>query len=135
MKKLIIVIIGVMFSGITTAQTDSSNKKMSPPDINYNTSDSVHQYREKYNNQDTSQTTDSLMKHRSLEKLGDGVMMKSGKMWIEENNQLSALDRTITLNNQTKVMQDGSYIKRDGTKMKFKEGESMDMNGIITQIK
>ena len=50
MKKLIIVIIGVMLSGITTAQTDSSNKKMSPPDINYNTSDSVHQYREKYNN-------------------------------------------------------------------------------------
>ena len=135
MKKLLIAIIGILFSGISNAQTDSANKKMSPPDIHYNTTDSVHQYRDKYNSQDTLMAPDSLKKHYSLEKLGDGIMMKFGKMWIVNNNNLSALDRTFTLNNEIKVSQDGTYTKKDGTKLKFKEGEHMDKNGIIIPIK
>ena len=135
MKKLITAIIGIAFSVSAFAQTDSSNKKMSPPDINYNTSDSIHQYRDKYNSQDTLIAPDSLKKHNSLEKLGDGIMMKSGKMWIVKNNQFYVLERTLTLNDEIKVSQDGTYTKKDGTSMTFKEGESMDMNGIITQIK
>ncbi len=135
MKKLIIAIIGILFSGISNAQTDSANKKMSPPDIQYNTTDSIHQYRDKYNSQDTLMAPDSLKKHQSLENHGDGIMMKSGKMWIVKNNQLSALESTLTLNNEIKVSQDGSYTKKDGTKIKFKEGEHMDLNGKIIPIK
>lgn len=135
MKKLIIAIIGIAFSGSAIAQTDSSNKKMSPPDVNYNTTDSVYQYRDKYDSQDTLMASDSLKKHHLLQKLGDGVMMKSGKMWILKNNQFSVLESTITLNNEIQVSKDGTYIKKDGTKMKFKEGEHMDKYGIITPIK
>ncbi len=136
MKKLLIAIIGILFSGISNAQTDSANKKMSPPDIHYNTTDSIHQYRDKYNSQDTLMAPDSLKKHQSLEKLGDGIMMKSGKMWIvNNNNNLLSLDRTFTLNNEIKVSQDGTYTKKDRTKLKFMEGEDMDLNGKITPIK
>lgn len=135
MKKLIIAIFGIAFSGGAFAQTDSADKKMTPPAINHNTSDSVHQYRDKYNSQDTLIVPDSLKKLNSLEKLDDGILMKSGKMWIVKNNQLSALESTLTLNNEIKVSQDGTYTKKDGTKMKFKEGEHMDLNGIITPIK
>lgn len=135
MKKLIIAIIGIVFSGSAIAQTDSSNKKMSPPDINYNTTDSVHQYRDKYNKQDSLMAPDSTKKHHTIEKLGDGIMMKSGKIWIVKNNSLSALENTLTLNNEIKVSKDGTFTKKDGPKLKFKEGEHMDLNGIITPIK
>ncbi|MBK7683170.1 MAG: hypothetical protein KA347_09030 [Bacteroidia bacterium] len=135
MKNLIIAIIGIAFSGSAFSQTDSSNKKMTPPDIHYNTTDSVHQYRDKYNSQDSLMAPDSLKKQHSLEKLGDGIMMRSGKMWIVKNNSLSALESTLTLNNEIKVSKDGTFTKKDGTKVKFKEGEHMDLNGNITPIK
>ena len=59
----------------------------------------------------------------------DGVMMQNGKMMQVKDGKTSNLDHDITMSNGTKIMSDGSYLKKDGTKMKMKEGQHMDMSG------
>jgi hypothetical protein len=54
--------------------------------------------------------------------------MKDGKMQVMHDGNTITSD--VTLSNGTKIMMDGTVMKSDGTKMKLKEGECVDKNGM-----
>ena len=60
-----------------------------------------------------------------------GFEMKGGKMMMvdEKTKTESAMEKSMTLNDGTKVMTDGKVMKSDGTSMTLKEGESIWMDG------
>ncbi len=62
-----------------------------------------------------------------------GYVMKDGKMMIEEGEKMSAMTEGVTLNNGYKVMTDGTIVKKDGTKIQLKEGQSVWMDGTMME--
>jgi hypothetical protein len=63
--------------------------------------------------------------------MNDGVMMQDGKMNLWTENNQTELKKEVTMGNGTSVMANGSYILKNGTKMMLKEGEHMNLDGII----
>lgn len=124
MKKLILVLATISISYGAYAQTDSTNRKMSPPDIN-NTDDGINKNRDmnKSNSQDLQNTHP------------DGVMMQNGKMVIVKGGRTTVLDQELTMSNGTRIMKDGTSIKKDGTKVMMTEGQHMDFAGNMVPMK
>ena len=116
MKKLILVFVAIAITAGAYAQSDSTNKKMSPRDMNNNQIQKVQD-----NPVDKS--------------CPDGVMMQNGKMMMVKNGQTTILDHDMTMTNGTKIMSDGTCIKRDSTKMMMQEGQHMDMSGNMIPMK
>lgn len=61
--------------------------------------------------------------------LPDGYLKKDGKMIIVENGKSGLMEKDITLANGTVIMSTGSYTKKDGENILFKDGEKMDTQG------
>ena len=121
MKKLILVFATIAISAGAYAQSDSTNKRLSSPDIN-NANYDINQNRGNDQNQN--------VQNKSLDKsFPDGVMMQNGKIMMVKNGQLTVLDHEMTMSNGTKIMGDGTYIKKDGTRIKLKDGQHIDMSG------
>ena len=59
----------------------------------------------------------------------DCCMMEGGKMMCMMDGKKMPMDKDMTMKNGTMCMKNGECIMKDGTKMKMKEGECMDMNG------
>ncbi len=59
----------------------------------------------------------------------DGCMMMNGEMMMIKDGKMLAMKEPMTMSNGTKMMVDGTCIKKDGTKMTMKEGDHMDMAG------
>jgi hypothetical protein len=109
MKKLIFVFAALAFSFASLAQTDTTKKKMDH---------------------------DKMMNHDQMDmSKTDGCMMMSGKMMMIKNGKMSDMKKPMTMNNGTKMMVDGTCVKKDGTKMKMKEGDHMDMEGNMHPMK
>ncbi len=105
MKKLIFVFAALALSLASFAQTDTTMKKMD------------HDKTMKHDQTDMSKT--------------DGCMMMNGKMMMIKNGKMSSMSKPMTMSNGTKMLVDGTCIKKDGAKMKMKEGDHMDMSGKI----
>lgn len=116
MKKLILVFAAIAITAGVYAQTSSANRIMSPQDMNNSQNQNVQ-----------NKPID--------ESIPDGVMMQNGKIMKVKNEKMINLDHDMTMSNGTKVMSDGTYIKKDEKKMMLKEGQHIDMEGIITFIK
>lgn len=104
MKKVIFVFSALAFSVAAFAQSDTVINKTQPVLI-----DSVQQ--------DMSKV--------------DGIMMTDGKMIIIKDSVSSPMIKQIIMGNGTKVNMDGMCFKMNGEKMKMKEGDHMDMRGIL----
>lgn len=122
MKKLILVFTAIAIMAGAHAQADSTNKKKSPADINYG----IDQNLDLNNNQNQNMQNNSN---------SDGVMMENGKMMMVKNGKTTILDHDMTMSNGTKIMSDGTYTKKDGTKLTMKEGQRMDMSGKLDPTK
>ncbi|MEO6902771.1 MAG: DUF6799 domain-containing protein [Bacteroidia bacterium] len=61
----------------------------------------------------------------------DYIMMKSGKMMHTKDGKTMPMAKEMTFKNGTRCMTNGDYEMSDGKKMKMKEGECMDMNGMM----
>jgi hypothetical protein len=61
----------------------------------------------------------------------DGYMMKDGKVMMMKDGKTSQVDADVALSDGTKIMKDGSVMKKDGSKMMMKNGDSMDMSGMM----
>jgi hypothetical protein len=59
------------------------------------------------------------------------LMMKDGKVIMMKNGKMRTIKAYTNLNMGTRVMADGSIIKKDGSKMMLQEGESINMAGEI----
>jgi uncharacterized Zn ribbon protein len=64
---------------------------------------------------------------------GDHVMMKDGKMMMMKDGKSMMMDKDIMVKNGSKVMVDGTVMAKDGSKMMIKDGDIMDMNGMIVK--
>jgi hypothetical protein len=117
MKKLILVFVAIAITAGVYAQADSTNRKMSPRDMN--------------------STKNQNMQHNSMDKShADGVMMKDGKLMKVKDGKTSMFEENeMTLSNGTRIMKDGTCIKKDGTKITLKDGQHMDMSGNLISNK
>ncbi len=59
-------------------------------------------------------------------RLPDGVTMKDGKMMKIKDGEMTMMETDITIINETKIMIDGTILKRDGYKMMLKEGQHIE---------
>jgi hypothetical protein len=64
-----------------------------------------------------------------------GVLMQNGKAMIFRNGKKSVIKAYTYLSFGTKVMNDGTIVKQDGTKTRMQEGEFVNMMGEIVPIK
>ena len=60
------------------------------------------------------------------------VMMKAGRMVVVRDGELVTMDEEVTMNDGTRVLTDGAVIRTDGTTRTMMEGESMGMDGEMT---
>lgn len=129
MKKLILVYAAVLISVCVFAQTDTSNGKRSPIDFN-RTDDGMNQ------NRNTNNTQNQHLQINPVDKSQpDGVMMQNGKMMMIKNGKATILDHDMPMNNGSKIMSDGTFIKKDGTKLMMKDGQHIDMSGNMVPMK
>ncbi|HNV31072.1 MAG TPA: hypothetical protein PKJ83_18125 [Cyclobacteriaceae bacterium] len=104
MKKVIFVFSVLAFSVAAFAQSDTVINKTQPILI-----DSVQQDMTKV----------------------DGCMMMNGKMIMIKDSVSSPMKKQMIMGNGTKVNMDGMCFKMNGEKMKMKEGDHMDMRGMM----
>ncbi len=63
------------------------------------------------------------------DKMKDCVHMKDGRMMMMKDGKEMAMEKEMTMKDGTKVMTDGTVMKKDGEKMTMKDGDMMMMNG------
>lgn len=117
MKKVFFVTVAMFFSMCLFAQTDPTKNKMQHVDKNHN------------------KMTKEMNPQAAYKPFPDGVMMKNGKLMMVKSGNLTIMDHEMSMGNGTKVMSDGTILKKDGTKMIMKEGQHMDMSGNMTNTK
>lgn len=59
----------------------------------------------------------------------DGYVFQNGKMQHVRDGKSTPVDKDVTLNNGTVITSDGNYTERGGTKMRFNDGEHIDLSG------
>jgi len=59
----------------------------------------------------------------------DGLLMKDGKMIMTKNGKTMPMDAEIRLDNGTSVKTDGTCVDKNGSTMRLKNGESINMAG------
>ena len=102
MKKIIVVLAGVLFAFAVNAQdTKTEAKPQAAPG--------------------------AVTKHP----MHDYMTMKDGKMMVMKDGKMAAMDKDMDLSNGDKLMMDGNVVKKDGSKMMMKEGDRMMMNGTM----
>lgn len=106
MKKLILVVAAITMSLGAYSQVDKTN-------------------RSRETNKKTIDQSNS-----------DGVVMRNGKvMTIKNGERIEFQDNEMMMGNGIKLLRDGTYILKDGSKTALKEGDHMDMKGNITPMK
>lgn len=121
MKKLSLVFAVVAITAGAYAQTDSTTR-MNQPNINIQDDKS-----QSWDN--TDKQNQNIQSNPVDVSFRDGVTMQNGKVMNIINGKSTILDRELTLGNGTKVMANGAYIKKDGTRLMLKEGQQLDMSG------
>ena len=62
----------------------------------------------------------------------DCCMMKDSKMMCVKDGKIMPMEKEMTMKNGTICMVNGECVMKDGTKMKMKEGECIDMSGMMS---
>ena len=83
----------------------------------------------------TDSSTGKMPEIKSREMImGDCVMMKDGKMMAMKNGQTKDMDKAMTLDNGTTVMQDGTVKMAAGKTMMMKDDDCIYMNGKMSKM-
>lgn len=61
----------------------------------------------------------------------DGYMVQGGTVMVTKDGKTSPMDSDTTLSDGTKIMKDGTVVRKDGSKSKMKDGERIDMSGMM----
>ncbi len=133
MKNSVLVIIGVLMSASIYAQTDSSKINKMPVEEM-----PIAKPIDVMNNKDSEQNrnwNDSINRQNVLSQKQDKVFMEGKKMMLLENGIVSELKHEIKMKDGTRVYTNGVYVLLNGTKMVFKNGDQMTMDGVLTQLK
>jgi len=119
MKNQILLISAMLITAGAYAQTDSTNRKIFPPEIN-KTEDDKNQHNDRNRRSETDANDQAYV---------DGVRMEKGKLVMIKNGLVTSLDKDMTISNGTRGMRDGTYFKKDGSKLMLKEGQYINMSG------
>lgn len=67
----------------------------------------------------------------------DSIKMHNGKVVVQKDGSLLTLTpgRTITMNDGTKVIADGTVVHPDGTREKLKEGQTIQVEGVVRRLR
>ena len=84
----------------------------------------------------SAQTTSDTSHHRmrnnySQSKNNEHYVMKDGKLMMDKNGTMSAVDNDVTLSNGTTITTDGKVTSKDGTTQTLKEGDRVGANGKV----
>ncbi|HET9908840.1 MAG TPA: DUF6799 domain-containing protein [Anaerolineales bacterium] len=60
------------------------------------------------------------------------VRMEAGRMMIVRNGELVVMDEGVLMNDGTRVLIDGMVIRTDGTTRMMMDGESIGIDGEVT---
>lgn len=80
--------------------------------------------------------TSSKMEKKEKQKMEmkDGVMMMDNQAMLCSHDKCTPLTKTYTCKDGCKVSPDGTVTKPDGSKMKLKNGYSIDKNGKMAML-
>ena len=78
--------------------------------------------------QDTTSKKEEITQKEAKSK-SDFVIMKDGKMMVQKGDKVSALKKSIALENGTLIGTDGSVKLKTGESMTLKEGQGFYMDG------
>lgn len=156
MKKIVLVLSGLIFSLSSfanfnienemrqdTVDTLRTGRKTATSGTGSNTS---NMYQDTMNRSRTGGKMGKMDKSMDTSRMGgknskmqgstsDGLMMKDGKMWVTKNGKTMPMNAEVTLDNGIRVMTDGTYMDKNGTTMRLKNGESIGMNGKMMPMK
>ncbi len=107
MKKISIIIFAVLLSIASFSQGNSNKNKVK----------------------------NNTKMHKMHKEQPNGVMMQNGRMIIVKKGQTTYLDNEVTMSNGTRVLPNGTCIKKDGSTMVFMEGQHMNMGGNMIPMK
>lgn len=92
-------------------------------------------YGDKMSRNSTPTPTAEEKMRAQMAKEDRGVLMHRGRTMIVRNGQKTFIKSHTHLSYGTKVMSDGTIIKKDGTKTMMKDGEFVNMMGEIVPMK
>jgi hypothetical protein len=78
------------------------------------------------------QQTQEMQIQQPSTPVADGIKMLKGSMIVYKNGKASAMTTEMILSDGSRVMMDGTVVRKSGTKLRLKEGDHIDMNGKIT---
>lgn len=79
-------------------------------------------------NSDIQNRTDQ-MNNEDMDK--DHIAMENGKMIAVIDGKIIPMDQNVTMKNGTQCMTDGTCMLKSGKKIIMKNGDMMDMNGVM----
>ena len=109
MKKIIVVLAGVFFAFAVNAQDTKMETK-------------------------PQTETGAASEVKPQPKTHDYVTMKDGKMMVMKEGTMTPMEKDMEMTNGTKVMTDGSVMKKDGNRIMMKEGDKVYMNGAMRSV-
>ncbi len=109
MKKLVSVIVAVLFTAGVYAQAEKSATKSNT----------------------TTEQTKTTMHNDMHHDMKDCVMMKDGKMWMMKGGKTMPMTSEMKMSNGNTVTTNGEVMMADGNKMMMKNGDCMDMHGMM----
>jgi len=135
MKKILQIVITIIFTTGAYAQNDSTKKKIFPPDID-NTRDGLNkdqnnnnENRQQGKNLNQGSNPDLKFKDSKAGKHPDGYMVQNGKTMVWKNGLVNMVENNVTLSNGTIIMTNGTYMEKGGKITLFKTDEHIDLNG------
>ena len=81
--------------------------------------------------QTTSDTSHHKMHHQYSQTSHEHYVMKDGKLMMDKNGTMTAVDNDVTLSNGTTISTDGKVTWKDGKSQTLKNGEIVSTNGKI----
>jgi hypothetical protein len=73
--------------------------------------------------------------HKMHKEKPNGVMMQNGRMMMIMKGKTSYLENEVTMSNGTRVLPNGTCIKKDGSTMMMMEGQHMNLGGNMIPMK
>ncbi len=114
MRKLVLLVCVAAMSAGVFAQVDS---------------------RERDRQEKSERNYDQKDKDTMQDELKDGYIVKDGQMMMVSNGTTSVMKRETTLDNGTVLAINGNYTVVDGKPKMLKDGEHLDLNGVISKYR
>jgi len=131
MKITIALAAVILSAGTAMAQTPDTTLGKTPKQWNADSVDRKNNGDSNLNNwqKPAEKKIDSSMQQKPViaEPVSDRVMMRDGAMVIIKDGTMMPLEKEVTLPSGTIVQKDGTLKKKDGSEIKLKDGQFIEL--------